>query len=104
MIQEAGLKEQKQVLKDNRDFIVEYLDPDDVIDELIQRRLIGENAAQKVTQPMGVSRVEKNRMIVNQLGMSGPGAVEKFCEIIKKKERQKFIADKLEQYRKQLYS
>ena len=55
------------MLKDNRDFIVEYLDPDDVIDELIQRRLIGENAAQKVTQPMGVSRVEKNRIIVDQL-------------------------------------
>lgn len=65
--------------------------------------MIGENAAQ-VTQPMGVSRVEKNRMIVDQLGMSGPSAVEKFCEIIKKKERQKFIADKLEQCRKQLYS
>ena len=44
-----GLKQQKQVLMDNCEFIVDNLDPDDVIDELIQDHLIGENAAQKVT-------------------------------------------------------
>ena len=91
-----GLKQQKQVLTDNRDFIVDNLDPDDVIDELIQDHLIGENAAQKVTQPMGWSRVEKNRIIVDQLSMSGPGAVEKFCKIIRRKKRQIFIAEELE--------
>ena len=83
-------------LTDNRDFIVDNLDPDDVIDELIQDHLIGENAAQKVTQPMGWSRVEKNRIIVDQLSMSGPGAVEKFCKIIRRKKRQIFIAEELE--------
>ena len=91
-----GLKQQKQVLTDNRDFIVDNLDPDDVIDELIQDHLIGENAAQKVTQPMGWSRVEKNRIIVDQLSMSGPGVVEKFCKIIRRKKRQIFIAEELE--------
>ena len=72
------------------------LDPDDVIDELIRDHLIGENAAQKITQPMGWSRQEKNRIIVDQLTMSGPGAVEKFCEIIRRKKRQIFIAEELE--------
>ena len=95
-----GLKQQKQVLTDNRDFIVDNLDPDDVIDELIQDHLIGENAAQKVTQPMGWSRQEKNRIIVDQLGMSGPGAVEKFCKIIRRKNRQIFIAEELEKCKK----
>ena len=90
------LTKQKQILKDNRHFIVDNLDPDDVIDELIRDHLIGENAAQKVTQPMGWSREEKNRIIVDQLSMSGPGAVEKFCEIIRGKKRQIFIAEELE--------
>ena len=90
------LEKQKQILKDNRAFIVDNLDPDDVIDELIQEHLIGENAAQKVIQPMGWSREEKNRIIVNQLSMSGPGALEKFCEIMRRKKRQIFIAEELE--------
>ena len=100
MAEGVGLKQdltkQKQILKDNRHFIVDNLDPDDVIDQLIRDHLIGENAAQKVTQPMGWSREEKNRIIVDQLSMSGPGAVEKFCEIIRGKKRQIFIAEELE--------
>ena len=92
----VSLKQQEELLTDNRDFIVKYLDPDDVIDGLIQDHLIGENAAQKVTQPMGWSREEKNRIIVDQLSMSGPGAVEKFCNIIREKKRQIFIAEELE--------
>ena len=42
MAQEINLKEQKQVLNDNCDFIIDNLDPDDVSDELIQDHLIGE--------------------------------------------------------------
>ena len=83
MAQDLSLKEQKQILKDNHYFIVDNLDPDDIIDELIH--LIGDNAAQKVTQPMGWSIEEKNRIIIDQLSMSGPGAVKKFCEIIRRK-------------------
>ena len=92
----VSLKQQEELLTDNRDFIVKYLDPDDVIDGLIRDHLIGENAAQKVTQPMGWSREEKNRIIVDQLSMSGPGAAEKFCNIIREKKRQIFIAEELE--------
>ena len=65
-----------------------HLDPDDVIDELIQDRLIGENAVQKVTHPMGWSSEAKNRIIIDQLSMPGPGAARKFCEIIRRKKRQ----------------
>ena len=92
----ASLEQQEQILTNNCDFIVKHLDPDDIIDELIQDHLIGQNAAQKVTQPMGWSREEKNRIIIDQLSMSGPGALDKFCEIIRRKKRQIFIAEKLE--------
>ena len=70
------------------------LDADDLIDELIRENLIGQNAAQRV-QLMGTSRVEKNRIIFDQLITCGPGALEKFCEILRRKKRQSFIADQL---------
>ena len=92
----VSLEDQEKVLRDNRDFIVKHLDSDDVIDELIQSNLIGINAAQQVQLPT-TSRVEKNRIILEQLIISGPGALEKFCEILKSMVRpQSFIAEKLE--------
>ena len=90
-----SLKQQKRILNDNGDFIVENLDADDVIDELIQARLMGKNAAQRVGL-VTMSRLEKNRVIFEQLSIAGPGALEKFCYIIKKEGRQSFIAEQLE--------
>ena len=92
---QVSLQQHKQILKNNRNFIVENLDGDDVIDELIQVNLIGQNPAQRV-QLMGTSRVEKNRIIFDQLITCGPGALEKFCEILRRKKRQSFIAEQLE--------
>ena len=45
---------------------------------------------------MGWSREEMTKIIIDQLILSGPGAVEKFCEIMRRKKRQIFIAEKLE--------
>lgn len=89
------LEQQEQVLNDNRKFIIEHLDADDVMDELIQARMIGNNAAQRL-QLRGTSEAEKNRIIIHQITTSGPGALEKFCDILKKKKRQMFIAEQLE--------
>ena len=54
----VSLEHKKKVLQDKRGYVVEYLDADDVIDELIQSNLIGQNAAQQV-QLRAMSRVEK---------------------------------------------
>ena len=89
------LEQQERVLTENRDFIIKHLDADDVIDELIQARLVGENSAQRA-QLLTMSRVDKNRIIFEQLTIAGPGALEKFCDILKKKKRQTFIAEQLE--------
>ena len=89
------LEQQEQVLIANRDFIIKHLDADDVIDELIQARVIGENAAQRIGLVM-MTRVEKNRIIFDQLSTAGPGVLERFCDILRKKRRQTFIAEKLE--------
>ena len=95
---EASLDEEREILAKNRKFIVENLDADDVMDDLIQSRIIGGNAAQQV-QLMGVSRVEKNRIIVEQLKTCGPGTLKVFCGILRRCERQSFIADQLEKSR-----
>lgn len=89
------LEEQEQVLLANRDFIIKYLDADDVMDELIQARLIGPSAAQRLGL-MSMSRVDKNRVIYEQLHMTGPGSLQTFCDVLKKKKRQIFIAERLE--------
>ena len=89
------LEQQERVLTENRDFIIKYLDADDVIDHLIQARLLGKNAAQRV-ELVTTSRVDKNRIIFEQLSIAGPGALERFCDILKKENRQTFIAEQLE--------
>ena len=95
----ADIKEilelQERVLTENRDFIIKHLDADDVIDELIQVRLMGKNSAQKI-ELVTMSRRDKNRIICEQLSTAGPGALEKFCDILKKESRQTFIAEQLE--------
>ena len=93
------LEQKNQILEDNRDFIVKHLDSDEVIDELIQKNLIGQNAAQRA-QMMVMSRVEKNRIIFDQLSTCGPRSLEKLCEILKRNKRQSFIAEQLEKCKK----
>ena len=92
---EMSLQEQKRVLTSNREFIVDNLDADDVIDELVQEKMIGRDAAQRVQLEV-MTRVDKNRIIVDQLSIAGPGVLEKFCEILRRKKRQTFIAEELE--------
>ena len=98
---ELLLEQQEQVLVANRDFIIKHLDADDVIDELIQARLIGDNAAQRIGLAT-MSRIDKNRIILEQLSIAGPGALEKFCDVLRKK-RKGFIADKLKLTKRRLH-
>jgi len=90
-----NLAVQEQALTENRDFLVKHLDADDVIDKLIQERLMGRSAAQRV-RLAGTSRGDKNRIICDQLTIAGPDAVNKLCEILRKNKRQVFIAERLE--------
>ena len=90
-----SLKKQREVFTNNRAFLVDYLDADDIIDDLIQEKMIGKNAEQRV-QLQTTSREEKNRIIVEQLTNSGPGTLDKFCEILRNTERLAFVAEELE--------
>jgi len=53
------LEQQERVLTENHDLLIKNLDAKDMIDELIQAQLIGENAAQRIGL-VTMSRVDKN--------------------------------------------
>ena len=89
------LELQRRVLINCWQYVVQYLSPDDVVDHLISKRLIGENAKQELSLPNKTPQ-EKNRIIVDQLSTGEPDALEKFCVILKKDSRTKHIADRLE--------
>ena len=93
---QVSLEQQEQVLKRNRDFIVSRLDANDIIDELIQEDLIGSHAAGQIQQT-GKTRIEKNRVVFDQLCTCGPDGLKKFCEILRRKNRQLFIVKQLEE-------
>ena len=94
----SKLSMEKQILMDNRDFIINDLDADDVIDQLIQACLISQNAAESLT---GKSKVDKNRIVFEQLSDGGAGTLEKFREILKNQRRQ---TDKSKELEKRKFS
>ena len=89
----SKLSLEQQILMDNRDFIIKYLDADDIIDELTQARLISLNAANKL---IAKSKVDKNRIIFQQLSDAGHGALEKFRKILKNRRHQTTTSKELE--------
>ena len=92
---EKKLELQKEVFTNCRQYIVQYLNPNDILDHLISKHLIGENASQELGLPIKTAQ-EKNRTIVNELYIGGPDTFGKFCEILKNTSRTKHIADHLE--------
>jgi len=92
---------QEQILTKNRQYIIENLEPDDILDKLIQERIIGTSGAQRI-QLSGTSRIDKNRIICDQLATAGPDGFNKFCEILRENIRQTFIAERLEKYHQSL--
>ena len=90
----SKLSLEKQILMDNRDFIIKHLDADDIIDELVQARLLSQNSANSL---IGKSKVDKNRIIFQQLnGHAESGSLEKFRKVLKNRRRQTTMSDELE--------
>ena len=92
---QVSLEQQEQILKSNRDLIINRLEADDVIDELIQKDVIGPHAAERL-QLANATRTDKNRIIFDQLSTCGPDGLGEFCDILRRKKRQLFIAQQLE--------
>ena len=100
---EKKLELQKEIFTNCRQYIVQRLSPDDVIDHLISKRLIGDSAYQQLRLPIKTTQ-DKNRTIVDELCSGGPGVFEEFCAILKKNRRAKHIADYLERGTNRAYT
>ena len=85
---------QKQLFTDCRPYIVQYLSPNDIVDHLISKHLIGQCAKQQLGLLVKTPQ-EKNGIIVDELSSGEPDALKKFCEILKKNGKTKHIADHL---------
>ena len=92
---EKRLKLQKEVFTNCCQYIVRFLNPDDVMDTLFSKCLIGNSAYQQLCLPIKTTQ-QKNRTIVDELSNGVPGVFEEFCAILKKNRRTKHIADLLE--------
>ena len=92
---EERLKLQNELFTSNRNYIVQYLNPDEVIGDLISKHLIGQSAGQQLSNPMKTTK-EKNKIIVDELCKGGRNTFGKFCEVLRDNRKTKFMADKLE--------
>ena len=90
---DSTLSFEHQILMKNRDFIIKYLDVDDIKDELIQASLISVSSASKLGAK---SKVDKNRIVFKQLISAGRGALEKFCKILRNRRHQTTMSEELE--------
>ena len=89
------LELQRELFTANTAFLVRNLSPDDIVDQLISHHLVGNSAREQLNSHYKTSS-EKNRIIVEEVSSGEPGAVDEFCEILKKNSRTRYIAEKLE--------
>ena len=89
------LELQKKVFTNCREYIVKHLNPDDIVDNLVSKHLIGDTACQQLCLPIKITQ-DKNRIIVNELSSGGPDTLEKFCAILNENSRIKHISDQLQ--------
>ena len=74
---------------------MQYLNPDDVMDELTSKLLISPSTHERLRTSAETAK-KKNRIIVDELSNGGLDTLEKFCEILKENRGTKFMANKLE--------
>ena len=90
------LKElEREVLTNKRHYLVENIKPEDLIDHLISKKLIGTNAKQKFELPVTTTD-KKVQIILDDLERSCPGFLGDFCEVLRKS-AQDHVAQVLEQ-------
>jgi len=83
------------VLTNKRHYLVKNIKPEDLIDHLISKKLIGTNAKQKFELRVTTTD-EKVQIILNDLERSYPGFLRDFCEVLRRS-AQDHVAQVLQQ-------
>ncbi|XP_065906790.1 NACHT, LRR and PYD domains-containing protein 14-like isoform X2 [Dysidea avara] len=91
-----------EVFNEAEDFLIQHLDPDDLFDDAIRENIISPSAQRKIRP----SAEDKTRIMVEQFKRSGPGTLEKVCNMLRRparNDRQGYIANFLESLHSDTY-
>lgn len=84
-----------EVLTNKRHYLVKNIKPDDIIDGLIEKRLVGDSAKQKYGLLITTTD-QKVQIILEELLRSRPGFLKDFCEVLDKSKTQGHVVDELQ--------
>ena len=80
---------------DNMSYLTERLNPNDIIDHLISKRMVGRTTHEFVYSQFSTP-TEKNRRIIKDLSQGDERTVKQFFIILRKSRMTQYIAEKLE--------
>ena len=88
-------KIEKEVLLNKQEYLVSHVKPDDIIDALIAKKLVGHFASQKYSIPTNTAS-DKVRIILEDIKRSRPGYLKEFCDILKDSRTQDHVVAELQ--------
>ena len=88
-------KIENEVLRNKQQYLVTHVKPDDILDALVQNKLVGNSADQKYSLPTNTVS-DKARIILDELRRSRPGYLKEFCTILKESRTQDHIVAELQ--------
>lgn len=100
---------ENEVLLNKQQYLITHVKPDDILDSLIAKKLMGSFADQKYSLRDN-STSDKVRIILEDLKRSRPGYLKEFCTILRDSRTQDHIVAELQKgtgsntiYRNELY-
>ncbi|XP_065901002.1 uncharacterized protein [Dysidea avara] len=93
----------EEVLSNKRVFLTQNLSSNDLVDYLVQERMIDDSIHQKLGMPC-FTPMEKNRWIIDSLVTGPPNTFKRFCAILRKVKKYNYIAEELERERASVIS
>ena len=95
MIRDEDLEKiEREVLLNKQDYLVNHVKPDDILDALIAKKLVGNFAGQKFSLPTSTTS-DKVRIILDEIKRSRPGYLKEFCTILKESRTQDHVVEEL---------
>lgn len=88
-------KIEDEVLRNKQQYLVTHVKPDDILDALVQNKLVGDSADQQYNLRTNTIS-DKVRIILNELRRSRPGYLKEFCTILKGSRTQDHIVAELQ--------
>lgn len=95
-VQDQDLEKiENEVLLNKQQYLVTHVKPDDIIDALIAKKLVGSFAGQKFSLPTNTPS-DKVRIILEDLRRSRPGYLKEFCAILQESRTQDHVVAELQ--------